>query len=157
DKAPCRKFYVLDNGAQARLIGALGRFSMSIKYRFSAAHIGTMRQTAMRSILQAIVKVRWKPSVAGWRYANALMSEKPRILGLDVGDRRIGVAISDPLHITAAGLETIIRQNMDTDVQKVSDVARRHNVKEIVIGIPLNMDGSQGEQSAKVMAFGKKL
>jgi putative Holliday junction resolvase len=85
------------------------------------------------------------------------MSEKPRVLGLDVGDKRIGVAISDPLHITAAGLETIIRQNMQADVERISQLAQRHNVQRIVIGIPLNMDGSQGEQAAKVMAFGKKL
>ncbi|HEY9793745.1 MAG TPA: Holliday junction resolvase RuvX [Candidatus Obscuribacterales bacterium] len=85
------------------------------------------------------------------------MHEKPRVLGLDVGDRRIGVAISDPLHITAAGLETITRQNIDADVERIADVARRHHVKEIVIGIPLNMDGSHGEQAQKVVAFGKKL
>ena len=85
------------------------------------------------------------------------MSEKPRLLGLEVGDRRIGLAISDPLHITAAGLETITRQNVATDVQRIADVARRHNVKEIIVGIPLNMDGSQGDQAMKVIAFGKKL
>jgi putative holliday junction resolvase len=85
------------------------------------------------------------------------MSEKPRLLGLDVGDRRIGLAISDPLHITAAGLETIARENLQNDVQRIADVARRHNVKEIIIGMPLNVDGSQGEQAAKVIAFGKKL
>ena len=85
------------------------------------------------------------------------MHERPRVLGLDVGDRRIGVAISDPLHITAAGLETITRQNMEADVERIADIARRHHVKEIVIGIPLNMDGSHGEQAQKVMSFGKKL
>jgi putative Holliday junction resolvase len=85
------------------------------------------------------------------------MSEKPRVLGLDVGDRRIGIAISDPLHITAAGLETLTRQNVEADVERVADIARRHNVKEIIIGMPLNMDGTQGDQAHKVMAFGKKL
>jgi putative Holliday junction resolvase len=90
-------------------------------------------------------------------YSKFLMSDHPRILGLDVGDRRIGVAISDPLGITAGGLETIHRQNMQADVATIADVVKRHHVVEIVIGLPLNMDGSQGEQAQKAMAFGKKL
>ena len=85
------------------------------------------------------------------------MSAKPRLLGLDVGDRRIGVAISDPLGLTAAGLETITRVNMDTDVKTISDIAKRHSVVEIIIGLPKNMDGSEGEQAQKVQSFGKKL
>jgi putative holliday junction resolvase len=85
------------------------------------------------------------------------MSEHPRTLGLDVGDRRIGIAISDPLGITAAGLETITRKNMQIDVATIADIAKRHHVVEIVIGLPMNMDGSEGEQALKVMAFGKKL
>src|SRR4051812_33358177 len=85
------------------------------------------------------------------------MSEYPRILGLDVGDRRIGIAISDPLGMTAGGLETYHRKNMSVDVGTIADIVRRHNVFEIVIGLPLNMDGSEGEQAQKVMSFGKKL
>ncbi len=85
------------------------------------------------------------------------MSEYPRALGLDVGDRRIGIAISDPLWLTAAGLDTITRKNMDTDVVKIAELAKRHHVIEIIIGMPYNMDGSEGEQALKVMAFGKKL
>jgi putative Holliday junction resolvase len=85
------------------------------------------------------------------------MSAKPRLLGLDVGDRRIGVAISDPLRFTAAGLETITRVNMDTDVKTIADIAKRHAAVEIVIGLPMNMDGSEGEQAQKVQSFGKKL
>jgi putative holliday junction resolvase len=85
------------------------------------------------------------------------MSAKPRIIGLDLGDKRIGVAISDPLHITAAGLETIERVNMRRDIAAVIDMARRHGAVEIVIGLPTNMDGSIGEQALKVQAFGRKL
>jgi putative holliday junction resolvase len=85
------------------------------------------------------------------------MHEKPRVLGLDVGDKRIGVAISDPLHVTAAGLETIARQTLDADVERIADIARRHHVKEIIIGMPVDMDGTHGEQAQKVMGFGKKL
>lgn len=99
-------------------------------------------------------KVRTNPEVG---YSKFLMSEYPRILGLDVGDRRIGIAISDPLGLTAGGLETITRKNMSVDVGTIASIAKRHHVVEIVIGLPLNMDGSEGEQALKVMAFGKKL
>jgi putative holliday junction resolvase len=85
------------------------------------------------------------------------MSAKPRILGLDVGDRRIGVAISDPLRITAAGLETVERKNTKTDVKNIAELAERHGAVQIVIGLPLNMDGSHGEQADKVKSFGRKL
>jgi putative Holliday junction resolvase len=85
------------------------------------------------------------------------MTSKPRILGLDVGDRRIGIAISDPLGFTAAGLEVIQRQNMTYDVQSVADLAKRHGAVQIVIGLPLNMDGTSGGQAEKVKSFGKKL
>lgn len=85
------------------------------------------------------------------------MSSKPRIIGLDIGDRRIGVAISDPLQITAAGLETIERKNMQTDIAKVQQIAERHGAVQIVLGLPLNMDGTSGEQAEKVKSFGRKL
>jgi len=85
------------------------------------------------------------------------MSAKPRIIGLDVGDARIGVAISDPLGITAAGLDTIERKNMRSDISAVVEMARRHGAVEIVVGLPKNMDGSLGEQAQKVQAFCRKL
>lgn len=85
------------------------------------------------------------------------MSAKPRIIGLDIGDRRIGVAISDPLRITAAGLETIERKNMKADVLAVAQIAERHGAVQIVVGLPLNMDGSTGEQAEKVKSFSRKL
>jgi putative Holliday junction resolvase len=85
------------------------------------------------------------------------MNIKQRILGLDVGDRRIGIAISDPLGITAGGLETIQRVNIEEDVNKIAQLAARHDVVQIVVGLPLNMDGSSGSQAEKVKAFGRKL
>ena len=85
------------------------------------------------------------------------MSSKPRILGLDIGDARIGVAISDPLGITAAGLETIKRKNMATDLSAVRQIAQRHGAVEIVIGLPQNMDGTIGAQAEKVKSFARKL
>ena len=85
------------------------------------------------------------------------MSQKPRILGLDIGDKRIGIAISDPLRITAAGLETMHRKNMATDISAVRQIAERHGAVQIVVGLPQNMDGSIGEQAEKVRSFGRHL
>jgi putative holliday junction resolvase len=85
------------------------------------------------------------------------MSEKPRYIGLDIGDKRIGVAISDPLGYTAAGLETITRINTDKDVRLVQEIAARHGAVLLVLGLPLNMDGTSGAQAEKVKSFGRKL
>ncbi len=85
------------------------------------------------------------------------MSTKPRVIGLDIGDRRIGVAISDPLGYTAAGLETIERSNTENDIRKVQQLAERHGAVTIVLGLPLNMDGTSGTQAEKVKSFGRKL
>jgi putative holliday junction resolvase len=85
------------------------------------------------------------------------MRQRPRCLGLDVGDKRIGIAISDQLGLTAAGLETLHRTNTQNDVKAIAGVAKRHGVVEIVIGLPANMDGTLGEQAQKVQSFGKKL
>jgi putative Holliday junction resolvase len=85
------------------------------------------------------------------------MNIKKRMLGLDVGDKRIGIALSDPLGITAGGLETLQRVNIEQDVHKIAQLAERHAVVQIVIGLPLNMDGSSGNQAEKVKAFGRKL
>ncbi len=86
-----------------------------------------------------------------------MSNAKPRIIGLDIGDKRIGIAISDPLGYTAAGLETIERQRTKEDVKRVAEIAERHGATEIVIGIPYNMDGSSGEQVEKVRSFASKL
>ncbi len=85
------------------------------------------------------------------------MSEKPKSMGLDIGDSRIGIAISDPLGLTAVGFETITRKNTKHDVGVIKAIALRHEVKTIVIGLPFNMDGSSGSQAEKVKAFASKL
>ena len=85
------------------------------------------------------------------------MKEKPRSIGLDIGDRRIGIAISDPLGLTAVGIETITRTNNKRDVSVIKGIAKKHDVNTIVVGLPLNMDGSHGEQAEKVRSFGSKL
>jgi len=80
-----------------------------------------------------------------------------RVLGLDVGSRRIGIAISDPLGITAQGLETLQRQNKRLDFEKLSRLVRDHEVAEIVVGFPLRMSGAEGVQAEKMQRFAQEL
>jgi putative Holliday junction resolvase len=81
----------------------------------------------------------------------------PRVLGLDVGSRTIGVAVSDPLGITAQGLETIRRQNKRTDFGRLAELIRTYQVSEIVVGYPLRMSGLEGTQSEKMQLFAEEL
>ncbi|HZK34536.1 MAG TPA: Holliday junction resolvase RuvX [Bacillota bacterium] len=80
-----------------------------------------------------------------------------RILSMDVGDRRIGMAISDPLGWTAQGIETLVRRNNKYDFDTLSEIIERYNPKQIVIGLPRNMNGTLGPQSDKVKKLGGKL
>lgn len=79
------------------------------------------------------------------------------MLGLDVGLRRVGVAISDPLGITAQGLETLQRKNKKYDLQHLNRIIREYDVKEIVVGLPLRMSGAEGAQAEKIQAFAEDL
>lgn len=80
-----------------------------------------------------------------------------RVLGLDVGSRRIGIAVSDPLGITAQGLETLQRRNKRHDWAALERVIRDYDVREIVVGLPLRMSGAEGTQSEKMQAFAEDL
>jgi len=86
-----------------------------------------------------------------------MASARGRHLGLDVGDRRIGVALSDETATLASGLTTLRRSSLGEDVAAVAELARRHEVTAVVVGLPLNMDGSRGPQAAKVLAFAAAL
>ena len=77
----------------------------------------------------------------------------PRILGLDVGDVRIGVAISDPLGILASPLAIINRFDEQAAIDSIASIVREHEVERVIAGLPLNMDGSLGEQAEKTMTF----
>jgi putative holliday junction resolvase len=83
----------------------------------------------------------------------AARSNAGRILGLDVGSRRIGIAISDPLGLTAQGLETLQRKNKRQDFAHLERLIRDHSIKEIVVGLPLRMSGGEGTQAEKIHAF----
>jgi len=80
-----------------------------------------------------------------------------RVLGLDVGARRIGIAVSDPLGITAQGLETLHRRNKKYDFQFLERIIREYDVREMVVGLPLRMSGAEGTQAEKVRAFAEDL
>jgi putative Holliday junction resolvase len=87
------------------------------------------------------------------------MRDQPRgrTLGLDVGTRRIGIAVSDPLGITAQGLETLQRRNKRHDFAVLEQVIRDYEVREIVVGLPLRMSGAEGTQSDKMQGFAEEL
>jgi putative Holliday junction resolvase len=76
-----------------------------------------------------------------------------RILALDLGKRRIGLAISDPLRITAQGLPNIFRTNKRADLTALQDLIREREVGLILMGNPINMGGKEGRQSAWVREF----
>jgi putative Holliday junction resolvase len=88
---------------------------------------------------------------------NGLGSRLARVLGLDVGSKRIGLAISDPLGITAQGLETLHRQNKRLDFAQLEKVVREYRVVEIVVGYPLRMSGAEGIQAEKMQRFAEEL
>lgn len=80
-----------------------------------------------------------------------------RILALDVGDKYIGVAISDLLGITAQGLTTIKRESNLIALEAIELLIKEHNINKIVVGLPKNMNGTIGPQGEKVQKFARKL
>jgi len=76
---------------------------------------------------------------------------------MDVGSKRIGLAISDLLGITAQGLDTLHRQNKRADFAQLERVIREHDVTEIVMGLPLRMSGVEGIQAEKMQAFAEEV
>lgn len=80
-----------------------------------------------------------------------------RVLALDVGSRRIGVAVTDPLGITAQGLGTIQRKNKRTDFAQLESVICQYEVVELVVGYPLRLSGEIGIQAEKMTLFATEL
>ncbi len=78
-------------------------------------------------------------------------------MALDVGSKRIGVAVSDPLCITAQGLPTLQRENKRRDLEALGKLIREYEVREIVIGLPLRLSGAEGTQSEKMRRFADDL
>jgi len=88
------------------------------------------------------------------------MNNNKRYLGLDFGSKTVGVAISDPLLMSASGLE-IIRRDRESKIRKtlsrIDEIIKEYDVDEIVIGLPMNMDDTEGERCRKTREFGENL
>ena len=80
-----------------------------------------------------------------------------RIVALDVGDARIGVAVSDASRLIATPVEVIHRVGFGPDVKKVQEICRRYDTTLILSGLPLNLNGTEGPQAAKVRLFCQQL
>ena len=80
-----------------------------------------------------------------------------RILALDVGERRIGIALTDELRLTVRGLPTLVRKNRRTDLETLAKLIREQEASLVVVGNPLHMSGEQSEQSEKVNRFAERL
>ena len=80
-----------------------------------------------------------------------------RVLGLDVGDVRIGVALSDPLGILATPFTIITRSNSEADYQAIVNIVHEYNVTCIIVGMPINMNGTNGPQAVKTMTYAQEL
>ena len=81
----------------------------------------------------------------------------PRVLALDLGKKRIGLAISDPLGITAQGLPNLVRTNKRSDLKALAALANEHGIGLILMGNPIGMRGEEGRQSAWVREFAEAL
>jgi putative Holliday junction resolvase len=80
-----------------------------------------------------------------------------RVLALDVGKKRIGLALSDPLGITAQGLPTLYRTNIREDLAALDKLVREREVKLLLVGHPLNMSGTEGRQAFYTKEFAERL
>lgn len=80
-----------------------------------------------------------------------------RMLGLDVGERRIGVALSDPLGLTAGPLPAIDRISWKKDLARIRELIGQFEIGRVVIGLPLRMDGSPGEEAERMLEFVRRL
>ncbi len=80
-----------------------------------------------------------------------------RVMALDYGDVRIGIALSDPTRFLATGYENYTRKDLVTDCKHIADIISSNNVKVVVLGLPLNMDGSKGVRVEKTYEFAEEL
>ena len=76
-----------------------------------------------------------------------------RVLALDSGEKRIGVAVSDPLGIIAQGVTVITRKDPETDLKEIEKIIAEYKAESVVVGMPINMDGTKGKSAEKVNEF----
>jgi len=82
---------------------------------------------------------------------------KSRLMGLDLGTKTIGLALSDILLTIASPLQTIRREKFTTDIKILLQLAKEHDVSALVIGLPFNLDGSEGPRAQATRAFARNL
>lgn len=80
-----------------------------------------------------------------------------RVMGLDIGEKRIGIAFSDLLGFTAQGHSVYTRRQEEEDIAYLAGLAKERDVSRIVFGLPKNMNGTEGPQAEKVRAFAKSV
>ncbi len=80
-----------------------------------------------------------------------------RYLALDIGDKTIGTAVSDLLNLTAQGVTTIIRKSNKEDLKKLGEIISEYEVETLVVGLPKNMNGTEGERCEIVRSFAEKI
>lgn len=95
-------------------------------------------------------------NTGGYHFSASTMNPT-RILALDLGKRRIGLALSDELGVTAQGVETMLRTNIREDLARLNELAREKNVSMILIGNPMHMNGREGRQAQLARDFGRRL
>jgi putative Holliday junction resolvase len=89
--------------------------------------------------------------------AAALLPERGALIGLDLGSKTIGVAASDPDRRVAAPVETISRKRFALDAQRILELAAERRATGLVLGLPINMDGSEGPRAQSTRAFARNL
>lgn len=82
---------------------------------------------------------------------------RQRVLGIDYGEKRIGLALSDEMGLTARPLSTLVRTNRQNDVRRLREICRTNDVGRIVVGNPLHMSGATGEMAYRVSRFAARL
>ena len=87
------------------------------------------------------------------------MSEplKPRVMGLDVGQVRVGIALSDPLHVTAQPHSVLTRKNLEADLQAIEQLVRQESIQTVVVGWPRTLRGKASESTRAAEAFAEAL
>lgn len=96
-------------------------------------------------------------SVAPLVEAASLFGARGALIGLDLGTKTIGVAVSDPDRRLATGVETVARKNFTADAQRILALAAERSAAGFVLGLPINMDGSEGPRAQSTRAFARNL
>jgi putative Holliday junction resolvase len=91
------------------------------------------------------------------RIGHLLHGELMRLMGLDIGDKRIGVALSDPDKILARSLRVVRRRSQEADMDLIASLVEEHEVEKIIVGHPLRLDGRAGEQAIRIESYAAEL